>query len=169
MTGGPAIRPERPGDEAAIHALVAAAFKPMPFSDGDEQDLVNRLRADGDLVLSLVAIDAGGLLVGHVGFSPVTIDERFCGWFQMAPVSVAPRFQRRGIGSQLIRMGLAELRQQGAGGAAVVGNPVYYERFGFTALPGLAPVSAGDAPYFRALAFSSLPPRGTLRYAPAFG
>mgnify|MGYP006192782465 CR=1 FL=1 len=63
MTGW-TIRPEQPGDEAAIHDLVARAFAPMPFSDGDEQDLVDALRAAGDLVESLVAVDSAGTIAG---------------------------------------------------------------------------------------------------------
>lgn len=163
------IRAEAAGDEASIHDLVEQAFAPMPFSDGDEQELVDRLRADGDLALSLVAVDASGAIIGHIGFSPVTIDDAACGWFQMAPVSVSPARQRQGIGSALIEAGLARLREQGAMGAAVVGNPTYYERFGFVAIDGLALASEHDRRYFRAQVFSGSAPAGTLRYAPAFG
>ena len=163
------IRAEVPGDEAAIHVLVEQAFAPMPFSGGDEQDLVDQLRADGDLTVSLVAIDPDGAIIGHVGFSPATIDGDHCSWFQMAPVSVTPSRQREGIGSALIAAGLQTLRQQGAKGAAVVGNPVYYERFGFIVIDGLAPASEHDRPYFRAQAFDGNMPAGTLRYAAAFG
>lgn len=163
------IRAEAPGDQAAIHDLIARAFAPMPFADGDEQDLVDRLRAEGDLSLSLVAVEQDGTIIGHIGFSPVTIDHAQCGWFQMAPVSVCPRRQRRGIGSALIEAGLSHLREQGAKGAAVVGNPAYYERFGFTVIDGLAPASEHDLPYFRAQSFDDSMPAGTLRYAPAFG
>lgn len=168
MTGW-TIRPEQPGDEPAIHDLVRRAFAPMPFSDGDEQDLVDALRAAGDLVGSLVAVDGHGTIVGHVSFSPATIDGQACGWFQMAPVSVSPEVQHRGIGSDLIRTGIAALKADGARGIAVVGNPVYYERFGFAELAGLTPLSAHDAPYFRAMVLSGAAPRGVLRYAPAFG
>lgn len=168
MTGW-TIRPEQPGDEAAIHDLVARAFAPMPFSDGDEQDLVDALRAAGDLVESLVAVDSAGTIVGHISFSPVTVEGEACGWFQMAPVSVSPEVQRSGIGSALIGAGIARLRAAGARGVAVVGNPIYYERFGFTQVPGLAPLSDHDAPYFRAMVLAGTAPQGTLRYAPAFG
>lgn len=164
-----AIRPEAPGDEAAIHALVARAFAPMPFSDGTEAELVDALRERGELTLSLVAIDDAGSIVGHIGFSPVTIDHAVCGWFQMAPVSVSPDCQLRGIGTALIAAGLDRLRVQGARGVAVVGNPAYYERFGFGVLPGLTPLSAHDAPYFRAQVLTGESPAGTLRYASAFG
>jgi putative acetyltransferase len=169
MTTTWTIRPEQPGDEAAIHDLVKRAFAPMPFSGGDEQDLVDGLRADGDLGPSLVAVDSVGDIIGHIGFSPVTIDHAACGWFQLAPVSVSPEVQFTGIGSALIAEGLARLRADGAGGVAVVGNPVYYERFGFAVIPGLNPVSEHDAPYFRAQVLAGAAPQGTLRYAAAFG
>lgn len=163
------IRPECAGDAAAIHDLVERAFAPMPFADGDEQDLVDQLRSDGDLAVSLVAVDAQGSIIGHIGFSPVTIDHAACRWFQMAPVSVCPGCQRQGVGSALIEAGLTRMRDQGAMGVAVVGNPAYYERFGFGVIEGLAPASAHDLPYFRAQSFTASAPAGTLRYAPAFG
>lgn len=165
----PTIRAEAPGDEAAIHDLVRRAFAPMWFSDGSEPDLVDQLRRTGDLVLSLVAVSAQDEIVGHIGFSPVTIDQRDCGWFQMAPVSVVPNLQLQGIGTALIRAGLATMQRRGARGVAVVGNPVYYERFGFGIIPGLSPLAEHDAPYFRAQGFVEPLPVGTLRYAPAFG
>ena len=66
-----AIRPERGGDAPAIFALTEAAFRDMPHAEGDEQQLVGQLRADGDLALSLVAEDATRI-VGHAAFSPVS-------------------------------------------------------------------------------------------------
>jgi putative acetyltransferase len=163
------IRPEAPGDERTIYDLVQRAFAPMPFSEGDEQDLVDLLRERGELTLSLVAVNPAGTIIGHVAFSPATIDQAACDWYQMAPVAVCPTLQHRGVGSALIREGIGQLRQGGANGVAVVGNPAYYERFGFAVLPGLAPLSEHDAPYFRAMVLAGDAPHGTLRYASAFG
>lgn len=163
------IRPERDGDQAAISELIQTAFSPMSFADGDEHELVERLRREGDLALSLVAIDDAGSIVGHVGFSPATINHVQSGWFQMAPVSVCPEIQRQGIGSALICAGIAELTLRGALGVAVVGNPAYYERFGFVQTAVLTPPREHDAPFFRAQALQSEIPSGMLRYAPAFG
>ena len=163
------IRPETPGDERPIHDLVKRAFAPMPFVDGDEHDLVDTLRERGELALSLVAVDPEGAIIGQVAFSPATIDLTECGWFQMAPVAVCPSLQHRGIGSALIREGIEQLRRSGAKGVAVVGDPAYYERFGFAATPDLVPVSDRDAPFFRAMPLVGSPPTGTLRYASAFG
>lgn len=141
----------------------------MWFSDGSEPDLVDALRRSGDLTLSLVAATAAGEIIGHIGFSPVTIDGADCGWFQMAPVSVSPEVQLQGIGSALIRAGIAALHDQAARGVAVVGNPAYYERFGFGTIPGLAPLVEHDAQFFRAQVLSGPAPQGVLRYAAAFG
>lgn len=168
MTGH-TIRPEQAGDEPAIHDLVKRAFAPMPFSGGDEQDLVDALRANGDLVQSLVAVDERGTIIGHISFSPATINNQPCGWFQMAPVSVSPEVQRSGIGSALIEAGIARLRSAGARGIAVVGNPVYYERFGYRMIEGLTPLSDHDAQFFRAMVLAGEVPQGILRYAKAFG
>lgn len=162
------LRPERAEDAQAICDLVARAFAPMPFSDGTEAALVGDLRDAGDLTLSLVAHDAQGTILGHIGFSPVRIAGADCGWFQMAPVSVAPGHQRQGIGSALIRAGIEAMAGQGARGLAVVGNPAFYERFGFAVHPALAPEHEADAPWFRTLPLSGEVPAGLLRYAPAF-
>ena len=164
-----AIRREAPGDERAIHDLVKRAFAPMPFADGDEQDLVDTLRERGELVLSLVAVDPEGAIIGQVAFSPTTIDHAECGWFQMAPVAACPTLQHCGIGSALIREGIERLRRSGAMGIAVVGDPAYYERFGFAVTPDLVPQSDHDAPFFRAMPLGGAAPGGILRYSSAFG
>ena len=66
------IRLEQAGDEAAIYKVTADAFRGRPYAGGYEQDLLNRLRELGQLVLSLVAMD-GDRLVGQITFSPVTL------------------------------------------------------------------------------------------------
>ncbi len=92
------IRPEKPADAAAIGEVVAAAFGQQA-----EAELVNRLRDNGDLVLSLVAED-GGAVVGHVAFSRLWIEGdgvRSPG-IGLAPVAVLPAQQRTGIARALI-------------------------------------------------------------------
>lgn len=116
------IRGERPADDLAIHELTRVAFEPMPFSSGTEAPIIRALRASGDLTLSLVAED-DGVIVGHIAFSPVTIDGVHAGWFGLGPISVSADRQRQGIGKALIARGLELLRQQGAAGVALIGNP----------------------------------------------
>lgn len=165
----PDIRAEAPGDAAAIRALTDAAFRDMPFSDGDEGPLVDRLRKDGDLVLSLVATNSDEAIIGHIGFSPVTIEDASGDWYQLSPVSVMPLRQKSGIGSDLIETGLQEMKQRGAVGIALVGNPAYYSRFGFTREHDLT-LNEGLDPFLQVkLLAGDAMPRGQLTLAPAFG
>lgn len=160
------IRPERLGDAAAIHDLTAAAFRGLPYSSGAEARIVDALRAAGALTVSLVAVVTGEI-VGHVAFSRVTIDGEAGDWFGLGPVSVAPGRQRQGIGTALIEAGLARLRELGAGGCVVLGDPAYYGRFGFAADCALR-YGDVDPRYFQALAFSGRLPTGYVRFHPGF-
>lgn len=121
------IRQEQPEDVAAIHAVNEQAF-----GRAAEAELVDRLRANGKAMLSLVAVQDGEI-VGHILFSPVTI-ESSGGMFAasgLAPLAVRPEVQKQGIGSQLIKRGLEQCRAAGLTGVVVVGHPEYYPRFGF--------------------------------------
>jgi putative acetyltransferase len=121
------IRPEEPRDIAAIHHVNEQAFgRPA------EANLVDALRRNGRVTLSLVAED-DGRIVGHVLFSPVTIesgDDQFAG-VGLAPMAVLPELQNRGIGSLLVKRGLDHCREAGHPFAVVLGPPEYYPRFGF--------------------------------------
>jgi putative acetyltransferase len=122
------IRDERVGDEDAIRRLHREAF------GGDfEVRLVELLRERGKAIVSLVAVEAGDV-VGHVLFSPVTVDgsqaPRALG---LAPVGVLPAFQGRGIGSSLIREGLRLSVSASYDVVVLIGAPGYYTRFGFQA------------------------------------
>lgn len=166
MTGW-TVREERPGDEAAIRRVTAAAFAGHPHSDGTEPAIVDALRASGDLALSLVA-EAEGAIVGHVAFSPARLSGTEQGWLALGPVSVLPERQGRGIGRALIEAGIAHWRGNGATGLVVLGDPALYARFGFV---GPAPLRM-DGPlseYFRILPFGDEIPDGTVEFAPAFG
>jgi putative acetyltransferase len=122
----PTIRPERPGDADGIRAVHAAAF-PTDL----EARLVERLRDSAAARVSLVA-QVDGHIVGHIVFSPVTVNgQRIAGALGLAPVAVAPKYQRQGIGGQLIRAGLVTCRELGCGFVVLLGHPEYYPRFGF--------------------------------------
>ena len=161
-----AIRPEQPSDAEPIRVLTEAAFRDMPFADGDEHELVGRLRNDADLTLSLVAEDASGI-VGHIAFSPVAISDGAAEWYGLGPVSVRPDLQRQGIGDKLIQRGIADMRQCGAHGIVLVGSDEYYPRFGFENDPRLTYPGA-PAQYFQRLVLDGDPPSGTVSFAPAF-
>jgi len=102
----------------------------MPFSDDTEARVIDALRVAGALARSLVATQ-GGEVVGHVAFSPVTINGEAGDWYGLGPVSVWPDRQRRGIGQALIREGRRRLQGMGAGGCVLLGDPAYHARFGF--------------------------------------
>ncbi|GAA5212083.1 GNAT family N-acetyltransferase [Microbacterium kyungheense] len=125
------IRPEASGDEDAVRAVTTVAFAPMPFSDGSEPHVIDRLRADGELTLSLVAEDRHGRIIGHIAFSPVVAGGSTVGWYGLGPVSVDPAHQGTGVGRALIEAGLAEMARRGAAGCALIGDPRLYSRFGF--------------------------------------
>ncbi len=165
---GWAIRPERAGDEPSVAALVTAAFRDHPHGSGTEGDILRRLRAAGQLTLSLIAENQDLAPIGHVAFSPVTISNGASGWYGLGPVSVMPMRQRVGIGTALIEEGLQQLDQMGAAGCVVLGEPRYYARFGFRHDPALI-FPGPPAEYFQRLVLRGDAPMGEVRYAPAFG
>jgi putative acetyltransferase len=125
-----AIREERPGDEAAIHDMVRRAFIGRPYADGDEQHVIDRLRADGDLLLSLVA-EQEGTIIGQITYSPALLENGEDGWVVLGPVAIDPAHQGKGLGRTLIEAGEAIMRARGVKGITVLGNPQIYGRFGF--------------------------------------
>lgn len=166
MTSPILIRPEAAADHAAIFEVTAAAFLHHPISQHTEQYIVEALRSAGALTLSLVAEEAGRV-VGHIAFSPVSISGGVTHWHGLGPVSVWPARQRQGIGKALIREGLARLKMLGSQGCVLVGDPNYYQRFGFRQVPEL--VLEGIPPqYFLALPLGDHTPRGTVMFHAGF-
>jgi putative acetyltransferase len=106
-------------------------------------------------------------IIGHVAFSPVLIDGKDLGWFGLGPISVRPDRQRTGIGSALIRDGLQRLQTMGAKGCVVLGDPAYYNRFGFETHAALS-FEAAPAEYFMRLAFAEPAPSGRVVYHEGF-
>jgi putative acetyltransferase len=119
------LRIEETRDQDAIRRLNLAAFE----SD-EEATVVDELRASCDDYLSFVAVE-DGVIVGHLLFTPATVDGCRAVEMALAPMSVSPPHQRNGIGSQLVRHGLEYLRQSGCPFVIVLGHPEYYPRFGF--------------------------------------
>lgn len=146
----------------AIRNVLVSAF-PTAL----EADLVERLRQDGDLALSLAATSYGEV-AGHVAFSPLTAPFRALG---LGPVAVRPDKQRQGIGGRLIQTGLAHAEQAGWQAIFVLGDPAYYGRFGFSVAEARGFASPYAGPYFMVLALGrdGLPARsGDIGYAAAF-
>ena len=126
------IRKETPKDIADIHALEVEAF-----GRAEEADLVDRLRDEGVLWLSQVAL-RNDQVVGHAAYSLVKVSDGGSVWCfpALGPIAVEPARQGRGIGGALIRAGIEVVRDAGYGLLFLVGHPTYYPRFGFQpALP----------------------------------
>jgi putative acetyltransferase len=104
----------------------------LAFGRSDEAALVDALRAASDPQISLVAV-VDGQVVGHIFFSPVTIEseESTSTALGLGPMAVLPAYQRQGVGSRLVREGLRECRRIGYDVVVVLGHPEYYPRFGF--------------------------------------
>lgn len=160
------IRPESPADIPGIFAVTEAAFRTAAHSAGTEQFIVNALRDAGALAVSLVA-ELDGQVIGHVAVSPVSVSDGASGWYGLGPISVLPRHQRSGVGSQLMQAALQELRDRGESGCMLVGDPAYYRRFGFQPVPELT--YPGVPPeYFMAVSFGPPVPRGVATFHPGF-
>lgn len=154
------VRPEMAGDRTAIRSLVADAF-----GQAQEADLVDALRDAGDLAVSLVAA-RGCRLLGHVGLSRLRSPERS---LALAPLAVAEEARSRGVGAQLVRTALEQAKVLGYEIVFVVGEPAYYERFGFSAKAAAVYPCAYAGPYFmaRSLIGVRTAPAPVI-YAPAF-
>ena len=156
------IKTELPEHCAAIWQLHAAAFPTHA-----EADLVDQLRADGDLVFSLVALE-DDIPVGHVAFSKMQTPARALG---LAPIAVSAHCRRRGIAAGLIEEGLLRSRDRGWEAVFVLGNPRYYRRFGFREELAMPFRCRYSGPNFMALALQANGPAvstGDAEYARAF-
>ena len=166
------IRPEQPGDHAAIAEVVTAAF-----GSPAEAALVERIRESPRYrpAYALVA-ELDGRIVGHVMVSDVDLrhgdDERRI--LSLSPLAVAPDVHGQGIGSALVRDVAARVESDGHPLIVLEGSPVYYARFGFADarehgiridLPDWAPPEAGQV-----LRLSHDDPNitGDVVYPPAF-
>ena len=160
------IRKEVPSDVSSIENVTVEAFRDALYTSHTEQIIVNELRRTSQLFISLVA-DDNSTVIGHVAVSPVSISDGAAGWYGLGPVSVMPARQGQGVGSRLIEKAMADLRNTGAAGCVVAGEPAYYGRFGFVAEPSL--VLPGVPPqYFQAMVFRGPMPSGTVSYSQAF-
>lgn len=121
------IRPETPEDVDSIRRVNEQAF-----GRGDEAKIVEKLRDNGALTISLVAVQ-NGEIVGHIAFSPVKMEAESQSYeaINLAPLAVLPEYQRQGIGSQMVQAGLEECRRLGHEIVVLVGHPDYYPRFSF--------------------------------------
>ncbi|HEY8504278.1 MAG TPA: GNAT family N-acetyltransferase, partial [Gemmataceae bacterium] len=165
----PTTRPETPADREAVRRVNRLAF-----GRDDEADLVDALRDGGFARVSLVA-EVGGEVVGHILFSelPIRTDRGTVPALALAPLAVLPGYQRRGVGSALVRAGLEACRKAGHRIVLVLGHPGFYPRFGFSAKlaePLASPFGGGEAWMALELAPGALAGvTGRAEYPPPFG
>jgi putative acetyltransferase len=121
------IRPEKTDDINRVREVNIRAF-----GQESEANLVDALRKSGIPLISLVA-EKDKTIIGHIMFSPVTIDNGCSSILVagLAPMAVLPEFQRKGVGSMLVKEGLEQCRQAGHSAVVVLGHPEYYPMFGF--------------------------------------
>ena len=150
------------GDEPGVRSVLLAAF---PTSA--EADLVDQLRSGGHAELEVVA-EKEGQTIGHILFSSLKTPFRALG---LAPVSVTPTHQRRGIGSALIERGHELARAEGWQASFVLGEPEYYGRFGYSADAARPFACIYSGPNFMMLALNEPLPiaRSEVGYPPPFG
>ncbi|MFE4972996.1 GNAT family N-acetyltransferase [Kitasatospora sp. NPDC056651] len=160
-------RVECPEDAPATRRVHMAAF-PGP----DEADLVDALRRDPAWLpgLSVVAVDGTGLVIGHALLTRLRVGDGR--GLALAPVAVAPEWQRRGVGELVVRAALAAAEEAGEKLVVVLGDPEYYARFGFKPAGRHDVTGPFEVPeaYFQALLLTAYDggPRGLCRYPEPF-
>jgi predicted N-acetyltransferase YhbS len=143
------IRQEEPADYPAVFELIEEAFRKLEISNHQEQFFVERLRKSEAFIpeLSLAAL-LDNKIVGHIVLSKINIknDEKEYQTLILAPVSVLPEFQNRGIGSQLIKAAHQKATELGYTSVILVGHEDYYPRFGYKKAAGFGIKQPFDVP-----------------------
>jgi putative acetyltransferase len=167
-SGSNLIRPEVATDHEAIRHV-----NRMAFGGEEEARLVDALREGGYVRVSLVA-ERDQQVVGHILFSdlPILTKSGVVPALALAPLAVLPDYQRRGVGSALVRQGLEVCAEQGHRIVIVLGHPDYYPRFGFSAALARPLDSPFSGDHFMALelvpgALAGV--SGQVQYPPPFG
>ena len=166
------IRKEEKKDYATIYAVVKSAFDSAEHSDGNEQDLVTALRKSENYIpeLSLVA-EEDGKIVGHIMFTKAKIGKDDV--LALAPLSVLPEYQRKGIGTALIEKGHSIAKKLGYGYSVVLGSETYYPRTGYVTADTFSILPPFDVPRenFMACKLNQNAPdvKGVMVYAKEFG
>jgi putative acetyltransferase len=160
------IRNETKSDIKAISEITKAAFATLAVSNQTESFIIDALRDANVLTISLVAV-SGKEVVGHIAFSPVTVSDGSPGWYGLGPISVLPELQKQGIGKSLMSEGLSKLKSLGAKGCILVGDPGFYERFGFRSPPDMV-IEGVPQEYVLAFPFTESKASGTVAFHEGF-
>ena len=124
------IRQERVEDYKEVYSVIEKAFKGAEHTDGNEQNLVESLSKSNSFIseLSLV-LEVDEKLIGHILFTEVKIANNIV--LGLAPISVLPKYQNKGIGGKLIKEGHRIAKKLGYKGVVLLGYPDYYTKFGY--------------------------------------
>lgn len=166
------IRQEKPEDHDTVYHLIKEAFANAEHTDGNEQNLVVGLRKSKSFIpeLSLVAVE-DGKIVGHILFTKAFVNDVEV--LALAPLSVLPEYQNRGIGLSLIKQGHRIAHKLGYEYSIVLGHSKYYPKAGY--IPAsqygiTAPFKVEDE-NFMAINFSGNKEKlnGIMKYDEVFG
>lgn len=128
------IRQEKPEDYKAVFLLVKKAFESDEFSDHKEHILIEHLRESTTFIpeLSIVA-EQKNKIVGHILLTKVKIKNNRNEFesLALAPVSVLPKYQGKGIGGLLIKQAHLKAKKLGYRSIILLGHANYYPRFGY--------------------------------------
>ena len=166
------IRRENQEDYQQIRELVREAFALEEHSDGDEHNLIERIRHSPDYIpaLSLVAV-SGNIVLGHIMFSRVSVGQSEA--IALAPLSVRTGWQGKGIGKLLVITAHEMARKMGYSCSVVLGNPGYYSKFGYEKASDYGIFPPFDVPdeYYMVCNLDKNRdiPKGYVRYSDAFG
>ena len=166
------IRKETPEDYEAVYVVVKCAFESAEHADGNEQDLVNALRKGDSFIpeLSLVA-EIDGKIVGHIMFTKATVNNKNV--LALAPLSVLPKYQRKGIGKSLIKEGHKIAKELGYNYSIVLGSEKYYPKSGYLPAENFGIRAPFDVPSVNFMAYkideTSDNINGVMQYAKEFG
>lgn len=166
------IRKEEPKDYETIYSVVKDAFESAEHADGNEQDLVDALRKGEAFIpdLSLVA-EIDGKIVGHIMFTRAAVGGDTV--LALAPLSVLPEYQRKGIGISLIKAGHKIASELGYGYSVVLGSQRYYPKAGYLTADKFGIKPSFDVPNenFMACKIKENAPdiHGIIKYAKEFG
>lgn len=164
------IRQEQPADFDTIRRIVKEAFACAEHTDGDEHNLVDRLRLTGDYIpeLSLIA-EINGTAAGHIMFSRIFIDDAEA--IALAPLSVLPAYQKQHIGQTLIHAAHQKAKALVYSCSTVLGSPAYYPKCGYQPARtfGIIPPFEVPEEFYMVCPLNAPVPQGVVRYSPAFG
>ena len=128
------IRPETPADHDAADHMVMRSFYNRYVPGCSEHLLTHRMRTDPDYVPSLSRVaEMDGVIAGGIWYAQARLAGHGETWpvLLFGPLSVAPEYQRRGLGAMLVSQTLPLAREAGWPGVVIMGDPAYYHRFGF--------------------------------------